>query len=65
LAKELADVITPGTSGIVAVVDITAVDAVTQAIPNAAEVKTVPIDARTAAAVTDAATSASAEAPAG
>ena len=65
LAKELADVITPGTSGIVAVVDITAVDAVSQAIPDAAEVKSVPIDAETAAAVTDAAKSASAEAPAG
>jgi len=65
IAKELADVITPGTSGIVAVVDITAVDAVTQAIPDAAEVRTVPVDAETAAAVTDAAASATAEAPAG
>ena len=58
LAKDLADVITPGTSGIVAVVDITAVDAVKQAIPDAAEVKTVPVDAETAAAVNDAATTA-------
>jgi uncharacterized membrane protein len=65
LAKELADVITPGTSGIVAVVDITAVDAVTQAIPDAAEVRTVPVDAETAAALTSAAASATAEAPAG
>jgi uncharacterized membrane protein len=64
LAKDLADVITPGTSGIVAVVDITAIDAVKQAIPDAAEVKAVPVDAETAAAVTDAATSAAA-APAG
>jgi uncharacterized membrane protein len=58
LAKDLADVITPGTSGIVAVVDITAIDAVKQAIPDAAEVKAVPVDAETAAAVTDAATAA-------
>jgi uncharacterized membrane protein len=65
LAKELADVITPGTSGIVAVVDVTAVDAVKQTIPDAAEVKTVPIDAETAGAVTTAATAASAEVPAG
>jgi uncharacterized membrane protein len=64
IAKELADVITPGTSGIVAVVDITAVDAVTQAIPDAAEVKTVPVDADTAAALTSAATAATNEAPA-
>jgi uncharacterized membrane protein len=68
LAKDLADVITPGTSGIVAVLDITAVDAVKQTIPDAAEVKTVPVDAETAAAVNDAATAATADtaaAPAG
>ena len=65
LAKDLADVITPGTSGIVAVVDITAVDAVRQTIPDAAEVKTVPIDSETAGAVTNAATAAASEAPAG
>ena len=65
LAKELADVITPGTSGIVAVVDVTAVDAVKQTIPDAAEVKTVPVDAETAAAVNDAATADTAAAPAG
>jgi uncharacterized membrane protein len=65
LAKELADVITPGTSGIVAVVDITAVDAVKQTIPDAAEVKTVPIDAETAGAVNNAATAAASEVPAG
>jgi uncharacterized membrane protein len=68
LAKDLVDVITPGTSGIVAVVDITAVDAVKQTIPDAAEVKTVPVDAETAAAVNDAATAATADtaaAPAG
>jgi uncharacterized membrane protein len=65
LAKDLADVITPGTSGIVAVVDITAVDAVKQTIPDAAEVKTVPVDGETAAAVNDAATAATDAAPAG
>jgi uncharacterized membrane protein len=64
VAKELADVITPGTSGILAVVDITAVEAVRQTIPNAAEVKSVPIDEETAEAVTKAATAAAAEAPA-
>jgi uncharacterized membrane protein len=65
LAKDLADVITPGTSGIVAVVDIGALDAVKQTIPDAAEVKTVPVDAETAKAVNDAATAATAAAPAG
>ncbi len=63
VANELADVITPGTSGIVAVVAITAIDAVKQTIPDAAEVKTVPVDDETAAAVNDAAKSAQAEAP--
>jgi len=65
LAKDLADVITPGTSGIVAVVNVTAVDAVKQALPDADEVKTVPVDAETAAAVTDAAKTAASDAPAG
>jgi uncharacterized membrane protein len=64
IAKELEDVITPGTSGILAVVDNTAVDAVKQTIPDAAEVKTVPVDAETAAALTSAATAATAETPA-
>jgi uncharacterized membrane protein len=61
LAKDLADVITPGTSGIVAVVDVTAIDAVKQTIPDATEVKAVPVDAETATAVTDAATAATAD----
>ena len=68
LAKDLAGVITPGTSGIVAVVDITAVDAVKQTIPDADEVKAVPVDADTVKAVNDAATAATADtaaAPAG
>jgi uncharacterized membrane protein len=55
VADELAAVITPGTSGIVALVDITAVDAVRQTIPQASEVKAVPVDAETAEAVKQAA----------
>ena len=65
LAKDLATVITPGTSGIVAVVDITAVDAVKETIPDADEVQSVPIDDETAAAVTTAANAAESEAKAG
>ena len=65
VAKDLADVITPGTSGIVAVVDITAVDAVKDSIPEASEVKAVPIDKETADAVTSAANAATSEAPVG
>jgi len=65
VAKELADVITPGTSGILAVVAITAIDAVKQTIPQADEVKTVPVDKATADAVTDAAKQASEEVPVG
>jgi uncharacterized membrane protein len=55
VADELASVITPGTSGIVALMDITAVDAVKQTIPQASEVKAVPVDEETAAAVQQAA----------
>ena len=65
VAKDLADVITPGTSGIVAVIDITAIDAVKATIPDAAAVKSVPIDDETAAAVTTAANAATSEAKAG
>lgn len=65
VAKELADVITPGTSGILAVVDITAIDAVKQTIPQAAEVKTVPVDKATAEAVNEAAKAAGEEVPVG
>ena len=49
VADELAPVIAPGTSGIVALVAITAVDAVTQTIPDAKVVKSAPVDAETAA----------------
>ena len=55
VADELATVITPGTSGIVALVDINAVEKVTQAIPEASEVKAVPVDDETAEAVKQAA----------
>jgi uncharacterized membrane protein len=65
VAKDLADVITPGTSGIVAVIDITAIDAVKATIPDAAAVKSVPIDDETAAAVTAAADAATSETKAG
>jgi len=64
VAKELAEVITPGTSGIVAVLDITAVEAVKATIPDADEVQSVPIDDETAAAVTTAANAATSEAKA-
>ena len=46
VAAELATVITPGTSGIVAVVDITAVDAVKKTIPESKKVEAVPVDKR-------------------
>jgi len=65
VARELAEVITPGTSGIVAVLDITAVEAVKDTIPDADEVQSVPIDDETAAAVTTAANAAMSEAKAG
>ncbi len=51
VAEDLASVITPGTSGIIALVSITAVDAVKATIPQAEEVKAVPIDDETADAV--------------
>ena len=55
VASELADVIKPGTSGIVALVSITAIDAVKETIPQATDVKAVPVDDETAAAVKEAA----------
>ncbi len=61
VADELSTVITPGTSGIIALVAITAVDAVKQTIPNAQAVKSVPIDDATADAVKEAAKAAGAE----
>ncbi len=58
VAAELATVITPGTSGIVAVVDITAVDAVKKTIPESKKVEAVPVDKETADAVKAAAAAA-------
>ena len=62
VAAELADVITPGTSGIVALVDLGAVEEVKAALPAADEVKAVPVDAETAEAVKQAADAAHDEA---
>ena len=56
---------TPGTSGIVAVVDITAVDAVKDSIPEAPRSRRCQIDKETADAVTTAANAATSEAAAG
>ncbi len=58
VAAELATVITPGTSGIVAVVDITAVDAVKKTIPESKKVEAVPVDKETADTVKAAAAAA-------
>ena len=58
VADELAGVITPGTSGIIALVEITAVDAVKAEIPEAKVVKSAPVDDETAAAVKTAAAAA-------
>lgn len=51
IEKDLRDVITPGTSGIMALVSAPAVDAVAKALPEAQEVKTIPVDAETADAI--------------
>ena len=55
VADELAGVITPGTSGIVALVSLTAVDGVKATIPDAKVVKSAPVDDETANAVKQAA----------
>jgi uncharacterized membrane protein len=55
VADELSSVIAPGTSGIVALVEITAVDAVKATIPDAKVVKSAPVDDATADAVKEAA----------
>ena len=55
VADELAGVIAPGTSGIVALVSLTAVDAVKATIPDAKVVKSTPVDDETANAVKQAA----------
>ncbi len=56
--KELAGVITPGTSGILALVSALDADAVAQKMPKAEQVKTVPVDEETAGDIKAAATAA-------
>jgi len=69
--KELANVITPGTSGILCLVSATQAEDVRLKMPDAQEVKTVPVDEETAgaikaaAAAADSAAPVAAEAPAG
>ena len=58
VAAELATVITPGTSGIIAVVDLAAVGEVEATIPESKAVKAVPVDKETAAVVKEAAAAA-------
>ncbi len=59
--KELAGVITPGTSGILALVSAVDADAVAQKMPAAEQVKTVPVDEETAGAIKAAAAAAAAQ----
>lgn len=62
--EELAGVITPGTSGILALVSGRAAEAVAKKLTAAEEVKTVPVDEETAEAVKAAAAAADSAAPA-
>jgi uncharacterized membrane protein len=62
--EELAGVITPGTSGILALVSGWAAEAVAKKLTEAQEVKTVPVDEETAEAVKAAAVAAESSAPA-
>ena len=62
--EELAGVITPGTSGILALVSGWAAEAVTRKLTAAEEVKTVPVDEETAEAVKAAAAAADGATPA-
>jgi uncharacterized membrane protein len=59
--KDLASVITPGTSGILCLVSATGVEDVRLQMPEAEEVKTVPVDAETAEAVKEASVEATKE----
>jgi uncharacterized membrane protein len=63
--KELAGVITPGTSGILALVTATDAPAVEAKMPEAEEVKTVPVDEETATVIKEAAQEAEATTPSG
>ena len=64
IEKELAGVITPGTSGILALVSAPGAEAVAKKMPEAQEVKTVPVDEETADAIKAAAVAADSAAPA-
>jgi uncharacterized membrane protein len=55
--KAVADVITAGTSGVLALVELKDVDAIKAAIPEANEVRTIPVDDATAGAIEQAAKS--------
>lgn len=61
--KELADVITPGTSGILALVSAPTAEEIAQKMPEAQEVKTIPVDEETAGAIKAAAVAADSAAP--
>jgi uncharacterized membrane protein len=61
--KTLADVITPGTSGILALVSAPAAEEVVRKMPEAQEVKTVRVDEETAGAIKAAAAAADKAAP--
>ncbi len=63
--KGLADVITPGTSGILAMVTAKDAPAVEAKMPTAEAVKTVPVDEETAGAIKEAAAEATAQTPSG
>jgi uncharacterized membrane protein len=63
--KDLADVITPGTSGILALVTAADAPAVQAKMPDAAEVKTVTVDDETAGAIKAAAAEVETVAPSG
>lgn len=60
--KAVADVITAGTSGILALVSLEDVEAIKASIPEAQEVRTIPVDDTTAAAIEQAAGSTEAKA---
>jgi len=62
--KELTDVITPGTSGILCLVSATEVEDVRLKMPDAQEVTSVPVDEETAGAIKEAAAAADKAAPA-
>jgi uncharacterized membrane protein len=60
--KAVSDVITAGTSGILALVELTDVEAVKASMPQAQEVKSIPVDEATAGAIEQAAAAGPADA---